>query len=159
MFVRDDVWRIFTIDASSISSSYPSPIVATEAPSRRYQPSRQYSDTSSARTRSRSSSRSPSRVSDRARSYDRTVSPAYQPRSMSHDRALSSRSYEMSLGYGSLSGSHDINARSIPDNGQRYRSTLQELGPTPGESKEERRKRMRELLRTLDKPSPRLIPH
>ena len=140
-------------------SSYPSPIVATEPPSRRHKPS-QHSSTSS-RARSRSSSRSPARSQDRARSYQRTSSTPYTaPRSQSYDRALSSRSYDNSLGYGSFTGSFDVNARSIPDHsGQRYRSSLLDLGPTPGETKEERRRRMRELLRTLDKNSPRLVPH
>jgi len=145
-----------------VFSSYPSPIVATEMPNRRFNSSRHSSDVLSSKGRSRSSSRSPSRSpprsSDRARSYDRTTS-AHQPRSMSYDRGLSSRSYDVSLGYGSLTGSHDLTAKSIPDAGQRYRSSLLDLGPAPGETRDERRKRMRELLRTLDKPSPRVHQH
>ena len=146
-------------------SSYPSPIVATEPPSRRHNnqspPQQHY--TIDSRARSRSSSRSPARLQDRARSFERN-SNAYSAaptRSLSYDRAVSSRSCDNSLGYGSFTGSYDVNARSIPDStsGQRYRSTLLDLGPTPGETREERRRRMRELLRTLDKTSPRVMPH
>ena len=147
----------FKLTNVRIFSNYPRPMVARDFPLHR--------DASDAHTHETSGSersgsrRTRSTSSDRARTPKRAHT---QTRSMSYDRAVPSRSgVDASLGYGSLSGSQDLSMRSIPDGsgGQRYRSALLDLGPTAGETREERRKRMKELLRTLDKAGPRVSSH
>ena len=143
---------------SSFFSNYPRPVVAKDLP-QLHDAVDAYAHETSCSERS-VSRRTRSSSSDRARAPRRSQ---LQTRSMSHDRAVTSRSgVDASLGYGSLSGSQDLTMRSIPDgsSGQRYRSALLDLGPTAGETRDDRRRRMKELLRTLDKTSsPRVSSH
>lgn len=153
-----------------ISSAFPSPKLS-DTPRR--SSSTNYKLTSvdkDKRSRSKSPPLSPSRTYERSRSHERAPRPegTYEIRSRSYDRRPPARSVSHEVttttGYGSLTssiglrnslGNTDLNVRSMPDSGPRYCSNLTELGPTPGETKEERRKRMRELLRTLDKSTSR----
>lgn len=159
---------------------YPSPTPASDTPKRsssaNYKLTSADQDNGYRKSRSRSPrDESPVNTYERSRSYERSSRSAninhdsYETRSRSYDRRGPGRSVSndaTTTGYGSLSSSiglrnslgvnNDLNSKSLPDSGgPRYRSSLEGLGPNPNETKAERRKRMRELLRTLDKPAQR----